>query len=63
MNIFRKKCGYCRKKIEKGKEYFGDVKVPGYIGTFKKPFCSKDHALEYIKEINTKTTQKRSCCG
>jgi len=65
MDLFRKKCEYCKEKIDKGKEVFRDVKVPGFIGTRKKPFCSDKHANNYEKEIEEylkKSKQGGNCC-
>jgi len=67
MNLFKKKCGYCKNKIEKEKEIFRDVKNPVFIGTRKKTFCCEEHADNYEKEIkeyikNCKT-QGGNCCG
>lgn len=66
MSLFKKKCEYCRKKIEKAKEVFRDVKVPAFIGTKQKAFCCKEHANDYEKEIeeNMKNSKcGKSCCG
>ena len=63
MGLFKKKCEYCRQKIDNGEEHFEEVKVPGYTGVFKKPFCSKDHASDYIEEINKAPVKKGGCCG
>ncbi len=38
MKLFKKKCEYCRKKIEKEQDVFRNVKVPGFIGTRQKDF-------------------------
>lgn len=64
--MFRKKCTYCKTKIEKGKEVFRDVKTPGFVGTRKKPFISKEHADKYEKEVEeylNKPKKGGSCCG
>ncbi len=66
MNLFRKKCTYCRKKIEKGKEVFRDVKDPTFIGTKKKAFCCSEHADNYKKDLEEYLEKPRSggsCCG
>ena len=65
MDLFRKKCEYCKEKIDKGKEIFKDVKVLGFIGTRKKAFCCEEHANSYEKEIEEymKSSKKGSCCG
>lgn len=64
MGLFRKKCEYCGKKIEKGEEVFRDVKVPGFIGTREKAFCCSEHANNYEKEIEEHMKKGgKSCCG
>lgn len=64
MGLFNKRCEYCREKIGKGMEYFEEVKIPGYIGVFKRPFCSEGHADMYVKEINNTPIKKGGgCCG
>ncbi|MBS3092659.1 hypothetical protein J4466_04535 [Candidatus Pacearchaeota archaeon] len=65
MSLFKKKCEYCKSKIEKNEEVFRDVKVPGFIGTRKKAFCSKEHADSYETEIagHCKSSKGGSCCG
>lgn len=63
MGIFKKKCGYCKKKIEKGQEVSRDVKDPVFIGTREKFFCCKDHADSYeLEGINAKKCTS-GCCG
>ncbi len=66
MNLFSKKCWYCRNKIEKTKEIIKDVRVIGYIGTSPKNFCSNEHANKYEDEIKKRINEKKqgkSCCG
>lgn len=63
MSLFKKRCMYCREKIEKGQEHFKEVKIPGYVGAFNKPFCSTEHADRYKEEIKSILQQKSSCCG
>ena len=66
MSLFKKKCGYCREKIEKGKEIEKDVKVPGFIGTKEKAFCCSGHGEKYEKEVEEhmkKPMKGGSCCG
>ncbi len=65
MILFKRKCEYCRTKIDKGKEVRRDVKVPGYIGTHPRNFCCEGHAEKYEKEVEEciKKTQKSACCG
>ena len=65
MNLFNKKCEYCRTKIEKEKEIIRDVKVLGHIGTYPKNFCSNEHANKYEQELEEYPKQgnkKRGCC-
>jgi hypothetical protein len=66
MSLFRKKCTYCGKKIERRQEVIRDVKIPGFIGTRERAFCSEEHAANYQEEIREKEKQSsRSacCCG
>ncbi len=65
IGLFKKKCTYCREKIEKEQEEFREVKIPGYVGTFNKPFCSKEHANKYEEEIRNIPQSKSGggCCG
>ena len=65
MSLFKKKCGYCGTKIEKEKEVFKDVKVPGFIGTTKKAFCCLEHTNKYAEEMEEhlkKPRKGRGCC-
>ncbi len=65
MGLFRNKCEYCRRKIEKGKEVFRDVKNPVFIGTKEKAFCCSEHAESYGQELEEhlkKPKSGRSCC-
>lgn len=66
MSLFKKKCEYCKKNIDKGQEIFKDVKVPGFIGTREKAFCCNEHAKNYEREIEEylkKSKSGGSCCG
>ncbi len=64
MSLFKKRCMYCREKIEKGQEKFAEVKILGYVGTFNKPFCSDEHISKYKEEMkNMPKGKSRSCCG
>ncbi len=65
MDLFRKKCEYCKKKIEKGKEIFRDVKIPGFIGTRQKAFCCEGHANSYEREVKEHMEKSKGggCCG
>lgn len=66
MALFRKKCEYCKEKIDKGKDTCKEVKVPGFVGTRKKPFCCSEHANNYEKESEEHMKNSKgggSCCG
>ncbi len=66
MGLFRKKCEYCKNKIDKGKELFRDVKDPVFVGTREKAFCSEEHADSYEREMEEhmkKPRQGGGCCG
>lgn len=65
MSLFGKKCGYCKKKIDKGREVKRDVKLPESTGTYPKNFCSENHADLYEKEVEEKKNckHKGGCCG
>ena len=60
MSLFKKKCIYCGKKIEKGEEFFEEVKVPEFNDLKIKAFCSEEHAEIYKKCV--KGTRARSSC-
>ena len=62
MSLFRKKCEYCREKVEKGKEIFRDVKDPVFVGTRRKAFCCEKHADFYEQEIKKAKKCENSCC-
>lgn len=66
MNLFKKKCEYCRTKIQKEKEIKRNVKVPGYIGTHPKNFCSEEHIEKYEHELEEYIKRPKKgggCCG
>ena len=63
MGLFRKKCEYCKKKIEKGQEVFRDVKDPVFIGTREKAFCCSGHANSYMEEVKNAEECSSGCCG
>lgn len=63
MGFFKNKCRYCKKKIEKGKEVFRDVKDPVSIMTKPKAFCCSEHADNYECEVSNVKKCGRSCCG
>jgi hypothetical protein len=51
MGIFKKRCTYCKEKINKGEEVFEKVKLPEFIDPKVKAFCSKEHAELYKKKV------------
>ena len=61
MTLFKKKCEYCKKKIEKGQEIFRDVKDPVFIGTKEKAFCCSEHADSYAEE-SSNAKKCGGCC-
>jgi hypothetical protein len=62
MSLFKKKCEYCKEKIDKGKETFRHVKDPAFVGTKKKTFCSEEHAGLYEAEAKNAKKCGGSCC-
>ena len=66
MSLFKKKCLYCGKKINKGEEILKDIKIPGFIGTKEKVFCCSEHINAYEKEVKEhckKSSSREGCCG
>jgi len=63
MRLFKKKCEYCRKKINKGEEIFRNVKDPVFVGTRQKTFCCPEHANSYEYEVKNMKECKSGCCG
>jgi len=63
MGLFKKKCGYCKKKIERGSEVFRDVKDPVFTGTREKSFCCDGHADAYVEESANAKKCTSGCCG
>jgi len=62
--LLKEKCVYCREPIEKEKEINAEIKIPGYVGVFKKNFCSQEHINAYKSEVSTvKKTSGGGCCG
>lgn len=62
MSLFRKRCMYCREKIENGQEEFAEIKIIGYVGSFKKPFCCEEHISKYKEQVKDMSKRKGSCC-
>ena len=48
MSLFKKRCAYCRKSIQKGEEIFSEIKLPEFIDPKIKTFCSEEHLGQYI---------------
>ncbi len=63
MLLFKKKCEYCRTKIETSTLVKRNVKVPGYVGTFEKSFCSEAHADAHEEELENKQNASKGCGG
>ncbi len=61
MLLFKKKCEYCRAKIEANIVVKRNVKVPGYTGTFEKAFYSEKHADAYEEELENKQSIDKKC--
>ena len=49
MALFKKRCTYYKKKIEK--EVWIEVKIPEFTGRRLQPFCSEEHAEFYKKML------------
>ena len=60
MALLKKRCIYCKEKIEKGEEVWEKVKVPEFKDLKLKAFCTKEHAELYKKNI--KGTPRTSYC-
>jgi len=60
MVLFRKKCAYCNEKIEKGKEFLSEVKVPEFKNKSIVPFCSTEH-VDFYKKFVKGIPSKNSC--
>ncbi len=67
MGLFKKKCEYCKVKINKSEEIFKSVKVPGFIGTYPKYFCCEEHVAKYEEEVEEYLKNSKgkggNCCG
>lgn len=66
MGLLKKKCEYCRKKIEKDSEIKKDVKILGFVGTRPKSFCCSEHAEGYEKDVEEHMKKNKNggggCC-
>lgn len=62
MGLFKKKCEYCKKKIEKNHEVFRAIKDSAFVGTREKPFCCENHADSFEEESKGKSCGG-GCCG
>ena len=60
MSLFKKKCAYCKERIEKGEEVWAKVKDPVFVELKLKPFCSSWH-VELYKKNMTGTPSANSC--
>jgi len=60
MSLFKKKCAYCNKKIEKGQKITALVKVPHLKDKVIRSFCTEEHA-EFYKRYVKGTPSKNSC--
>lgn len=58
-----KKCAFCKREIEKGKEITRNVEVYGRTDKPKRHFCSEDHLDSYLKrtEALMKTRRPNIC--
>ncbi|NIO19903.1 MAG: hypothetical protein GTN76_03975 [Candidatus Aenigmarchaeota archaeon] len=56
--LFRKKCEFCKQRVEKGKGVNERVEVYGRVGTWKKDFCSED-CLERYKQVTGELMKTR----
>ena len=63
MDLFKKKCGYCKRKIEKGREIIRNVKDPVFVGTKEKAFCCSKHADSYKEDVLNAKKSGGGCCG
>jgi hypothetical protein len=63
MGLFKKKCEYCKKGVDKGKEIFRNVKDPVFIGVREKAFCSEEHASAYVEESANAKKCGSGCCS
>ncbi len=56
--FFRKKCEFCGRQIEKGKEITEKVEVYGRVGLWKRNFCSEE-CLEKYKKATSELMKRR----
>ena len=63
MGLFRKKCGYCRNKIEKDSSVKEKVKVLEFLGLCEKYFCCNSCLRNYKKTVEEKTENVKKCGG
>ncbi len=61
MGLLKKKCAYCKKRIEKGKEIFAEVIIPEFINSKMKTFCSQEHYENYLEENKGTPSRKPYC--
>ena len=63
MELSKKKCAYCKRKIEKGDELFKNMKNLRFVVARKKAFCCLEHMKSYEKSLLKKCYDGRRCCG
>jgi ribosomal protein L24E len=56
--IFKKKCEFCKKTIEKGEGIKEEVEVYGRVGTWERNFCSEE-CLEKYKQVTAELMKSR----
>lgn len=63
MNLIflKKRCEYCKEKIEKGEEILKEVKVPEFLEKKPRVFCSEEHADNYEKEMEEYINYCNAC--
>jgi ribosomal protein L24E len=61
--IFKKKCEFCKKPIEKGEGLKERVEVYGRVGTWERNFCSEECLERYRKATSDlmKTRRPNVC--
>ncbi len=63
LGILKKKCAYCHEAVN-DEPVWKNVKLPGRTGTFKKPFCSEEHAALFQQEVSNRKSHGGGggCC-
>ena len=60
-NLFKKKCEYCKKVLDKNKIVRAKVKVPEFIEMKERNFCSENHAEKYDKFVRELPRRASTC--